>query len=114
MARDLALTGDPANSLPMIISALNAFKSTGAKFLAPLDLSVLARTYATLEPHAIILTERTRPEPIFVAALIGASRLLRVDFDLDGDRESYVKKSLKGIQRRPGGLPRVVHAQHLK
>ena len=34
LARDLALTGDPANSLPMIISALNAFKSTGAKFLA--------------------------------------------------------------------------------
>ena len=51
-------------------------------------------------PHAIILTERTRPEPIFVAAIIGAERLLRVDFDLDGERESYVKKSLKGVERR--------------
>ena len=52
------------------------------------------------QPHAIILTERTRPEPIFVAAIIGAERLLRVDFDLDGERESYVKKSLEGVQCR--------------
>jgi hypothetical protein len=52
------------------------------------------------QPHAIILTERTRPEPIFVAAVIGAERLLRVDFNLDGERKSYVKKSLEGVERR--------------
>jgi hypothetical protein len=52
------------------------------------------------QPHAIILTERTRPEPIFVAAIIGAERLLRVDFDLDGERESYIKKSVEGVERR--------------
>ena len=52
------------------------------------------------QPHAVILAERTRPEPIFVAAIIGAERLLRVDFDLDGERESYVKKSLEGFERR--------------
>ena len=52
------------------------------------------------QPHAVILTERTRPEPIFVAAIIGAERLLRVDFGLDGERESYVKKSLEGVERR--------------
>jgi predicted ATPase len=47
-ARDLALTGDPAKALPMIVSARNAFRSTGANFLAPLDLSVLASTHAAL------------------------------------------------------------------
>jgi hypothetical protein len=52
------------------------------------------------QPHAIILTERTRPEPVFVAAIIGAERLLRVDFDLDREGESYVKKSLEGVERR--------------
>jgi hypothetical protein len=52
------------------------------------------------QPHAIILTERTRPEPVFVAAIIGAERLLRVDFDLDGEHESYAKKSLEGFERR--------------
>ena len=52
------------------------------------------------QPHAIILTELTRPEPIFVAAIIGAERLLRVDFDLRREGESYVKKSLEGVQCR--------------
>jgi hypothetical protein len=52
------------------------------------------------QPHAVILTERTRPEPIFVAALIGAEQLLRVDFDLNGEGESYIKKSLEGVKRR--------------
>ena len=47
-------------------------------------------------PHAIILTERTVPQPIFVAAIIGVERLLRVDFNLDGKRASYIKKSQEG------------------
>ena len=54
---------------------------------------------ASFKPHAIILTERERPEPIFLAALIGVERLLRVDFDLEGDRESYAQKALQGMQR---------------
>ena len=50
--------------------------------------------------HAVILTEMSVPQPIFVAAIIDVERLLRVDFDLDGERKSYVKKSLEGVQRR--------------
>jgi predicted ATPase len=46
--RRLALTGDAANSILMMISARNAYEATGAHFLAPLDLSVLASTYAAL------------------------------------------------------------------
>jgi hypothetical protein len=41
----------------------------------------------SFKPHAIILTERQRPEPIFVAALIGVERLLRVDFNPEGDHQ---------------------------
>jgi hypothetical protein len=33
-------------------------------------------------PHAIILTERTVPSPIFVAAIIGVEKLLRIDLAL--------------------------------
>jgi predicted ATPase len=47
-ARHLALTGDPAKALPMLTFARNAFRSTGANFLAPLDFSVLASTHAAL------------------------------------------------------------------
>ena len=32
---------------------------------------------AAFRPHAIILTERTVPQPIFVASIIGVERLLR-------------------------------------
>src|ERR1700730_618424 len=32
-------------------------------------------------PHAIILTERTVPSPIFVAAMIGVENLLRIYLD---------------------------------
>jgi predicted ATPase len=47
-ARHLALTGDPAKALPVMIAARNAFRSTGANFLAPLDLAILASTHAAL------------------------------------------------------------------
>ena len=32
-------------------------------------------------PHAIILTERTVPSPIFIAAIIGVEKLLLIDLD---------------------------------
>lgn len=32
-------------------------------------------------PHAIIATDRSVPSPIFVAALIGVEKILRIDFD---------------------------------
>ena len=53
---------------------------------------------ASFKPHAIILTERQRPEPNFVAAMTGVERLLHVNFDSEGDRASYVQKALQGMQ----------------
>lgn len=55
---------------------------------------------ATFVPHAAILTERTRPEPIFVAAVIGVHRILRIDFDLNADRSTFVHQALVGIRAR--------------
>ena len=52
---------------------------------------------AAFRPHAIILTERTVPQPIYVAAAIGVGRLLRIDFDLALSPLSYVKQALTGI-----------------
>ena len=51
-------------------------------------------------PHAVILTERTRPEPLHVAAVIGVGRLLRIDFDLTAARATYVQQTLNGIKAR--------------
>jgi hypothetical protein len=55
---------------------------------------------AEFKPHAIILTERTRPQPIFVAALIGVENLLRLDFDTGGNPVGYVKKAEQELERR--------------
>ena len=46
--RHLALIGNAANSIPLMISTRNAYAATGANFLAPLDLAILGSTHAVL------------------------------------------------------------------
>jgi hypothetical protein len=53
-------------------------------------------------PHAIILTERTVPSPIFVAAIIGNEKLLRIDLDATQGPVSFVRQVL---DRLPEGVP---------
>ena len=53
-------------------------------------------------PHAIILTERSVPSPIFVAAMIGVEKLLRIDLDATHGPVSYVRQVL---DRLPEGVP---------
>jgi hypothetical protein len=48
-------------------------------------------------PHAYILTERGVPEPIFVVAVLGANRLLRIDLDLQSHRATFVRQVLSSI-----------------
>jgi hypothetical protein len=56
----------------------------------------------TFCPHAIILTERTVPSPIFVAAMIGVEKLLRIDLDATHGPVSFVRQVL---DRLPEGVP---------
>jgi hypothetical protein len=53
-------------------------------------------------PHAVILTERTVPSPIFVAAMIGVEKLLRIDLNATQGPVSFVKQVL---DRLPEGVP---------
>jgi hypothetical protein len=53
-------------------------------------------------PHAIILTENTVPSPIFVAAIIGVEKLLRIDLDATQGPVRFVWQVL---DRRPEGVP---------
>jgi hypothetical protein len=52
-------------------------------------------------PHAIILTERTVPSQIFVAAIIGVEKLLRIDLDATQGPVSFVRQVL---DRLPEGV----------
>ena len=51
-------------------------------------------------PHAIILTERTVPSPIFVAAIIGVEKLLRIDLDVTQEPVSFVRQMLDRLPER--------------
>jgi hypothetical protein len=55
-------------------------------------------------PHAIILTERKVPQPIFIAAVLGVDRLLRVDFDLTKDPATFVEQALPTLPTSPLSL----------
>lgn len=51
-------------------------------------------------PHAIIFCERTTPEPLFVAAVIGIDRILRIDFAEGSAPVTYVKQALMGVSQK--------------
>jgi hypothetical protein len=51
-------------------------------------------------PHAIILTEHTVPSPIFVAAIIGVEKLLRIDLDATQGPVSFVRQVLDRLPER--------------
>ena len=55
---------------------------------------------AAFRPHAVILTEKQRPEQIFIAAIIGVERLLRVDLDPTEGEVTYIDQALKGIRQK--------------
>jgi hypothetical protein len=63
---------------------------------------------AAFRPHAIILTERIVPQPLFVAAFIGIERLLRIDFDLALRPVSFTNQALAGVRRESCGIQKRV------
>jgi hypothetical protein len=62
----------------------------------------------TFRPHAIILTEKTVPSPIFVAAMIGVEKLLRIDLDLSQGPVSFVRQMLDRLPERVPAFGRTV------
>jgi hypothetical protein len=58
---------------------------------------------ATFKPHAIILTEHTRPTQITLAAICGADRNLWVDFEPGSNPISYSGQALDHLRLRTAG-----------
>jgi len=54
---------------------------------------------AAFKPHAIIITERTRLEPMSVAAFAGPERLLRLDFDGNRTPVTFVRQALDDLRQ---------------
>jgi hypothetical protein len=59
-----------------------------------------SRWRAAFSPHAVILTERMRPQPHFIAAMIGIAELKRVDFTPGSAPVTYIQQALDGVQHK--------------
>jgi hypothetical protein len=105
---DLASCKDLIVSLPQAldvpIETVEAVISENKRQLIELDeqrrAGEEAAWRASFRPHAIILTDRTVPQPIFVAALVGVNRILRIDFDDIAKPTSFVDQALAGVRHR--------------
>lgn len=99
------MVGDLIRALPTALEVPTkvveyAIEQTRLRIAKTQDASQQAREAvwrAAFRPRPIILTERTVPQPIYVAAAIGVGRLLRIDFDLALSPLSYVNQALTGI-----------------
>jgi hypothetical protein len=56
----------------------------------------------TFRPHGIIICERSRPEPLFVVAIIGIASLLRIDFTTGSNPITFVDQVIKEVVNRLG------------
>ena len=108
LAGDLDKTRDLIRALPAALVVPpevveHAIEETRRRMAEAQQAAQQAREEAwctAFRPHAIILTERTVPRPIFVAAIIGVERLLGMDFNLALPPLSYASQALAGIRRR--------------
>jgi len=62
----------------------------------------------TFQPHAIILTKRSRPTQIFVVALLGTERPLRIDVDPSTPRDTWLPQAVAAIPERVLGFTKPV------
>lgn len=60
---------------------------------AALDAEKEAAYRDAFRPHAVILTERSIPSPIFVAAFMGVERLLRIRLDTDAAPAAFSQQA---------------------
>jgi hypothetical protein len=60
---------------------------------AALDAEKEAAYRDAFRPHAVILTERSIPSPLFVAAFMGVERLLRIRLDTDAAPDTFGRQA---------------------
>lgn len=100
-------TGD-LNAIASLLAGLagalelspEAIKAAVAVTRRQLRMEEEATWRAAFVPHAIIVCERSRPEPLFVAFVIGVDRLIRIEFASASAPVSYVAQALAEIKKR--------------
>ena len=105
---DIAKTADLIRALPAALG-LPEEAITGAVEQTRLQLAEIERARAekaeadwraAFLPHAIILTERSTPQPVFVALVTRAGPKRRIDLDLSVPRSSFIQQALNELPNR--------------
>ena len=105
---DLERTVDLINALPSILEISSdvvqgKVEETQHQLANELEIARHMRDAAwrsAFRPHCVIIAERIIPQPIFVAAIIGVERILRLDFDRLSTHDTFVQQSIDGIRKR--------------
>jgi hypothetical protein len=63
---------------------------------------------SAFRPHAVWVTERLVPRPIFVAAFLGVENLLRFDLDIEQGEETFVAQAIAANPSWAGPFGKVV------
>lgn len=102
-AGEFRLTKDLIRALPAALDVSELVVESAVEELREAERRQAADQEAAwragFTPHAIALTERTTPSPIFVAALTNATKFMRIDLDLTADPTSFVDQALLGLHR---------------
>lgn len=52
------------------------------------------------QPHAIIVTERSVPSPVWVAGIIGVGKLKRINLDVTQPEVTFLDQAMTGLKER--------------
>jgi hypothetical protein len=116
VAGDLEITGGLIQGLPaalklspdIISRAIEETRQEIAVRKRRVAEQAEAEWRSSFVPHAIILTERKIPSPMFVVAAIGAERLLRLDFDLNASAVQFAHLARIGMKQKLAEWGRVL------
>lgn len=108
---DSLMAGDESNDLEFVQKIANALELNADELELALQARVDfqdRRNRESFEPHAIVRTERTMPSQIFVAALMGVHRMMRVEFQDTSLPLSFVDEILDKLPTMVPTFGRVI------
>jgi hypothetical protein len=101
LAGDIASTRDLISRLP---AGLNLSATVVTTVVEATESQLRAirekQERAVFRPHAIILTEKTIPRPIFIAAVTGVTKWKRIDLDVVRGSETFLPQTMTVVKNR--------------
>lgn len=92
-----------ANALEVPLDELEQASATAQRLIKEAQHAAEEQEWrdwcAVFQPHALLRTERTTPSPIFLVALVGAERILRVDIEFAQPQETWARQVVERLPK---------------